>query len=125
MARALLIGAVLLTLAGVAAARVITLWSCIGDCDGDGRVRIAELIAAVSVAAGEAPLAACPSIACDGGARVAIACLIAAVNAAMRDRCGPPPDGREPCGSVLCPLGERCCNRLYSLCAPPDRYCIQ
>lgn len=125
MVRATIIGAVLLTLAGAAAARDVTRWSCIGDCDGDGRVQVAELVAAVTVAIGEASLAVCPSIACDGGARVAIACLIAAVHAAMRGQCEPPPDGRVPCGSVLCDLGAVCCNPLYGICTPPGRFCIQ
>ncbi len=53
---------------------------CAGDCDGDGRVTINELIRAVNIALGQQPVDACPAADLDGNGRVAINELIAAVN---------------------------------------------
>jgi len=54
-----------------------------GDCDGDGAVTISELIQAVNVALGNAPLSACSAADVDGDGRVGIADLIRAVNAVL------------------------------------------
>src|SRR5262249_58715806 len=36
--------------------------ACVGDCNGDGVVTINELILAVNIALGDAPISACPAI---------------------------------------------------------------
>ena len=55
---------------------------CIGDCDGDGVVRVDELLTGVAAAlAGD--VAACPAFDADGDARIAIDELIAAIGAAL------------------------------------------
>jgi hypothetical protein len=128
MSRRLLTWIVSLLLCGAplaepAAALVETV--CIGDCDQDAQVDIADLITAVKVVLGDAPLNDCPSIFCDLGEGGSIACLLAAVNTALNDGCQPPQLGDELCGDMVCPVGEYCCNPLFSICAPPGEYCIQ
>lgn len=56
---------------------------CVGDCDGDGAVAINELVAAVGIALGTAPVSTCAAADRDGDATVAIDELIAAVNVAL------------------------------------------
>lgn len=56
---------------------------CAGDCDGDGAVRIDELIVGVDLALRDAPAAACAALDADGDDRVVVAELIAAVAAAL------------------------------------------
>ena len=58
--------------------------ACSGDCDGDGRVSINELIRGVNIALARALLTTCPSFDRDGNGAVGIAELITAVNAALR-----------------------------------------
>lgn len=55
---------------------------CAGDCDGDGSVRVSELIAGVTLALGTATTP-CPAIDTDGDGLVSVAELIQAVNAAL------------------------------------------
>lgn len=57
--------------------------NCPGDCDGNGRPEIAELIRCVNIALGNTPLPQCPACDPDGDGRVAINELIQAVNAAL------------------------------------------
>jgi hypothetical protein len=57
---------------------------CTGDCDGNGRVTISDLVRGVSIALGNAPLAACPAFDCAGTHQVPISCLIRGVNAALQ-----------------------------------------
>jgi len=64
--------------------------SCTGDCDGGATVSIDELILAVNVANGFAPLSACPSADRNRDGTVTIDELIAAVNNAASD-CAPLP----------------------------------
>ena len=54
-----------------------------GDCDGDGRVTIAELITAVSIALATRPLADCPAADADRDGQVLIGDLITDVRAAL------------------------------------------
>lgn len=54
-----------------------------GDCDGDGRVTIDELVAGVRIALGDAPLATCAAADGDGDGVVGIAELVAAVGRAL------------------------------------------
>lgn len=61
---------------------------CPGDCDGDGRVAVAELIAGVRLALGEAG-GACAAFDSDGDAAVDVGELVAA-SAALLDGCQAP-----------------------------------
>jgi hypothetical protein len=56
---------------------------CIGDCDGDGRVSVAELIRGINIALAIAELADCQGFDSDGDDSVDIRELIAAVNDAV------------------------------------------
>ncbi len=56
---------------------------CPGDCTGDGEVAIPDLIAAVAVALGDAPLDRCASADNDGDGRVSIAELILATRSSL------------------------------------------
>jgi hypothetical protein len=67
--------------------------ACRGDCNGDGRVVVGELITGVNIALGAAAIRACRSIDADGDGRVSVNELIAAVNALL-----------EGCGGSACPL---------------------
>lgn len=77
------------------AARPAAAQPCVGDCNGDGAVAINELVLAVAIAVGAAPLEQCPSI---GPAPVGIDRVIASVNGALC-ACAPcptPPPTRTP-----------------------------
>lgn len=54
--------------------------TCVGDCDGDGEVRINELIAAVGIALGQASAATCLAVDVNGDGAVTITELISATN---------------------------------------------
>jgi YVTN family beta-propeller protein len=56
---------------------------CPGDCNGDGRVRVDELITAVAVVLGTAPSSDCRAIDRRGTGSVTIADLVLAVSAAV------------------------------------------
>jgi hypothetical protein len=58
--------------------------ACAGDCGGDSHVSIAELISAVNVALGLAPVASCHAADTDGDGMVRVNELIAAVGRALR-----------------------------------------
>ncbi len=62
---------------------------CIGDCNGDGEVRINELIQGVNIALGRATIDSCPEFDRNNDGRVAIGELVAAVNNALS---GCPPE---------------------------------
>jgi hypothetical protein len=55
----------------------------VGDCDGDGRGSVAELVRAVKIALGAAPAAACPRSDADGDGRTTVDELVGAVAGAM------------------------------------------
>jgi hypothetical protein len=59
---------------------------CAGDCDGDGTVTIAELISAIGIANGSAPLSACAALDANGDGSVSIDEIVDAVVAALE--CG-------------------------------------
>jgi len=67
--------------------------TCVGDCRGQGRVSISDLILAVNIVLGVAPLDECPSL---GPAPVGIDRLILSVNNALCDchMCPTPPPTR-------------------------------
>lgn len=56
---------------------------CTGDCDGDGRVAVNELIAGVNVALGQLPMESCEAIDRDGDGRAGIDDLVHAVEDAV------------------------------------------
>lgn len=57
--------------------------ACGGDCDGNGRVTVDELVRAVNAALGNVPAESCPGLDLNGDGQVAINELIAAVNNAL------------------------------------------
>jgi nitrous oxidase accessory protein NosD len=57
----------------------------IGDCDGDGHVRINELIMAVNIAIGSVAMTECLPLDADGNGAAAINEIIGAVNGALRE----------------------------------------
>jgi hypothetical protein len=63
---------------------------CSGDCDGDGFVRIDELVLGASITLGRASLLACASLDSDGDGHCSIDELIGAVHAAL-EGCPPTP----------------------------------
>jgi hypothetical protein len=68
--------------------------SCIGDCNGTGRVTIAELITMVDIALGGAEVSACARGDANGDGAITIDELVRAVHSALAG-C-PPPAGRSP-----------------------------
>lgn len=62
---------------------------CLGDCNGDGRISVDELVRGVAIALGNVPFAACAAFDRNGDEEVAVHELISAVNAALTG-CGPP-----------------------------------
>jgi YVTN family beta-propeller protein len=56
---------------------------CVGDCNGDGVVTIAELITGVNIDLNGAAVGACPALDCEMGSVGHIDCLIVAVNSAL------------------------------------------
>jgi len=57
--------------------------ACVGDCGGDGRVTINELVVGVRIALEALPLERCASIDVNGDGRVAVSDLVAAVRALL------------------------------------------
>lgn len=56
---------------------------CMADCNGDGRVTITELVAAVDIALGTAPLSTCRAADADSNGVVAVNELVGAVHSAL------------------------------------------
>jgi len=56
---------------------------CAGDCDGDGQVKIDELLKLVSIALGEADVAICPAGDVDGNLQLTVNEILTAVNHAL------------------------------------------
>lgn len=76
----------------VSAAAAVGAESCPGDCDGDSRVAVNELVQGVHIALGSAALDGCRALDRNGDGEVAVNELVAAVSAAL-DGCpaGPTP----------------------------------
>ena len=70
--------------------------ACVGDCGGDGRVAVNELIVGVSIALGGSAMSACPSFDADGDAAVSVAELLAGVNNALLGCAAPPTPSAPP-----------------------------
>jgi hypothetical protein len=81
--------------------------ACVGDCNGDGRVTIDELLISIQVELGTLPVDACPV--CE-----TVNCVVAAIGNALYG-CS-----AEPCGTTVCIRPEFCCNPLLGICASPD-----
>ncbi|HVN87418.1 MAG TPA: DUF6531 domain-containing protein, partial [Candidatus Binatia bacterium] len=56
---------------------------CIGDCDGNGRVNVNELVVGVNIALGNADLGSCRQFDADGNERVTVDELVKGVNNAL------------------------------------------
>lgn len=57
--------------------------ACVGDCDGDDRVAINELVVGVNIALGSQPPTTCQAFDCEGNGTVPINCLVQGVNSAL------------------------------------------
>lgn len=72
------------SLAGVAlVAPQVARGQCLGDCDGDGRVTVAELVTGVSIALGTSAVSRCAAVDADRDGGVSIAELVRAVGSAI------------------------------------------
>jgi hypothetical protein len=80
---------------------------CLGDCNGDGRVTIGELLISVQVELGTAPIDACPV--CES-----VDCVIDAIRNPLQGCPG------EPCGAAVCVPPEVCCNPVLGICVSPE-----
>lgn len=67
---------------------VLAQGECVGDCNGDSRIVIGELVVLVNIALGDAPASSCESAMCEGGV-ADIVCAMRAVNNALQG-CPPP-----------------------------------
>lgn len=57
---------------------------CAGDCNGDGRVAISELLRGVNISLASAPASVCPVFDADGSGDIAINEIVQAVSSALR-----------------------------------------
>jgi hypothetical protein len=62
--------------------------ACAGDCDGDGRVEVAEVVTLVNIALGDAPLSSCPAGDLDHNDRITVDELVAAVSNVLQGCAG-------------------------------------
>lgn len=93
--------------------------TCVGDCDGDGEVRINEVILGVNIALGNADVSACPSLQCiQNVSGVFVNCLIMAVNNVLFGCAGPLP---TPIATPT-PIPPQCsgvaCDGSCAICPP-------
>ncbi len=99
----------LVTAFAVAALSAVTangaLAQCVGDCNGDGTVRINELIQGVNIALDEAQLDICPAFDSDGDGAVRIGELITAVNNALNG-CPPAPTATSTPSTTPSPMTD-------------------
>lgn len=59
---------------------------CIGDCNGDGRVTVDEILTAINIALGNTPVSACPGADCSCAAQICVVgvdCILEAVDNAL------------------------------------------
>jgi hypothetical protein len=66
-----------------------TLGPCVGDCDGDGRIAISELVRGVTLALSGAPPLGCMDLDADDNGAISVNELVSAVNAALNGCVGP------------------------------------
>ncbi len=81
------VSAVACALVGVVAPPPIAAQTCVGDCSGQLRVTISDLVLAVNIALGRAPVDQCPAL---GAGPVTVSTLVTCVNNALRG-CAVPP----------------------------------
>lgn len=74
--------------------------ACVGDCNGDSRVTIDEVLVGVNIANGGALLSSCPAFDQDGDGKVLVNEVLQAVNAAL--------DGCQAGSCTGCPAGFAC-----------------
>lgn len=99
---------------------------CIGDCNGDGAVRINELITGVSIALNGAPASACPALDCEGSLFVRVNCLISAVGNALHG-CRVPTATSTPQATYTASpieIGDTCCEPSETTCSEPPPHAI-
>ena len=89
-----------------------------GDCDGDGVVRISELVTGVAIALDITPLDHCPSFDDDGDGTVSIGELIRAVTAALAPAPTPTPLAEVLDFGVV--GGQPCSTTQLSFAIPGD-----
>lgn len=109
--------------------------ACIGDCDGDGRIAIDELVLGVNIALERSPLATCPAFD-DGSGRIGIDVLVRAVRQSLAGCPSPTPtavptptnaaaDLLPDSAFTFVPPDPRGCVAAYSEIADPvTRLCI-
>ena len=56
---------------------------CVGDCDGNTKVAVDELVKGVNIALGTLAPSACSAFDCHGDGHVTVDCLVKAVNNAL------------------------------------------
>jgi hypothetical protein len=56
---------------------------CVGDCNGDGRVTVDEILTAINIALGNTPVSACPGL--ESGCEPGVVCIMEAVDNALND----------------------------------------
>lgn len=61
---------------------IVTL-SCIGDCNADHHVTVAEIIMMVNIVLGNLPMSVCPASACDNHPGTAVPCILEAADNAI------------------------------------------
>jgi photosystem II stability/assembly factor-like uncharacterized protein len=88
------------------------LFQCGGDCNGDDRLTVDELVAGVGIALGTRPLTACPRFDHDGSGAVTIDELSAAVGAAL-----------DTCLPIEFPLDESGVSGFEFTRGPADGFC--
>jgi hypothetical protein len=71
-------------------------WACAGDCDGDGRVGIEEVMIGVRIALGSAVAQECPPLDRDGSGSVTVDELVQAIRAAQAGCPTPTPTATLP-----------------------------
>ena len=76
---------------------------CVGDCDGDGKVLVNELVTGINIALGEAEIDRCPSFDASGDDVVTVDELVQAINVAL-EGCPSVPT----CGNGAVDPGEEC-----------------
>ncbi|MFN8642958.1 MAG: hypothetical protein U0802_15375 [Candidatus Binatia bacterium] len=92
--------------------------ACPGDCDGDGKVLVNELVTGVGIALGQTAVAACPALDGNGDGQVTIAELIAATNALLSGCPAATPSPTLPPTASPSPTPTTVANRPPTLPTP-------
>ncbi len=104
--------------------------ACVGDCNGDGRVTVDEVVRGVTIALGQGSVQACPNLDVDGNAQITVDELLLAVHVVL-DGCVAAPTAtatetpRPLCTPPLCQSGEvffcseNCPGGCGTICVTP------